>query len=509
MKRIIFILISACMSVCMFACPSIAQTVSMEAQNLTFSYPDSWLVLSPQLAMVYAPLLEEKGIDASALSTELEEQGILSRAYRPDFSQHMSVIVKEDALSQEIFQIEEMTEEQKKELRSLADSGRLFETTGYRAQDVEWQKEGGDYWLYIHYLKTFSDKAVGRGLRYVTVKNGMYVMLDWQIGNGRFGNRDLSYFRTFTHDLSVTKVLDSPTRTVRLAADIPQETTTADLVITGKTTGNATLIVETMSEAGGMEILSVGQAGANGAFSLLVPLEEEGTFDLRLTASKEGMNDASVSGTVTFSAKTLPVTVYGIEDSGVHTVTENKTVLSGQTLAGVQMQLVTPFGLSKKRSNNDGTFSFDLSTETPGEYRYTLILNKNGFNQRRIPFTLVRVMTEDQEHAEIRKAAEKIAYKQLQKNLDEHQGKVMSLYGPVTEVSSGGGAYYVRMHFNKGADGVWYNPVVIASDTDMGAKIGDMITAVVEVDGVFEEQDAQGEPLMIPRFNLLFVDKIE
>jgi len=79
----------------------------------------------------------------------------------------------------------------------------------------------------------------------------------------------------------------------------------------------------------------------------------------------------------------------------------------------------------------------------------------------------------------------------------------------VTEVSSGGGAFYIRMHFNKGADGVWYNPVVIASETDMGAKVGDMITVVAEVDGVFEEQDAEGEPLMVPKFKLLFVDKVE
>ena len=56
---------------------------------------------------------------------------------------------------------------------------------------------------------------------------------------------------------------------------------------------------------------------------------------------------------------------------------------------------------------------------------------------------------------------------------------------------------------------MWYNPVVIAAETDMGAKVGDMITAVVEVDGVFEEQDAEGEPLMVPRFKLLFVDKVE
>ena len=509
MKRIISIFICVLTFALLLPCAAMAQTISMDAQNLTFSYPDTWLVLSPQLAMVYAPLLEENGIDASALSEELEKQGIVSRAYRPDFSQHMSIIVRSDSLSEEIFQIGEMTEDQKKELRALATNGRLFETTGYRTQDVEWQKEGGDYWLYIHYTKHFGDKTVGRGLRYVTISNGMYVMIDWQIGNGHFGNRDLSYFRSFTHNLSVTKVIESPMRTVRLTADIPQETTTSDLIVTGKTAAHATLVAETPDGAGSMKILSVGQAGANGTFSLLVPLEEEGKFDLRLTASKEGMHDASISKTVSFSAKTLPVTVYGIEESGVHTVTENKTALTGKTLAGVQMQLVTPFGLSKKRSNGDGTFSFDLTTETPGEYRYTLILSKDGFNQRRIPFTLVRVMTEDQQHKEIRKTAEKIAYKQLQKNLDEDQGKVMSLYGPVTEVSSGGGSYYVRMHFNKGADGVWFNPVVIAADTDMGAKVGDMLTAVAKVDGVFEEQDAEGEPLMVPRFELLFVDKVE
>lgn len=505
MKRILLLLFALLLVPQM----AMAQVIAMDEAHVSFDYPDSWLVVSPQLAMVYEPLLGEHGLDAAALSQEMDEQGVLSRAYSPDFKQHMSVIVRTDDLSEDIFHIGEATEEQRKSLRSLAQNNRLFETTGYRTQDVEWQKERGAYWLYIHYLKTFGDKTVGRGLRYVTVQNGMYVMLDWQIENGRFGNRDLNSFRARTHDLAVNKKLDTPTRTVRMTAEIPKETTAADLIITGKTAGGATLVAEAPNSRGEMEILSVGQAEGNGSFSLLVPLEEEGTFDITLTASKEGMNDASLSGTVTFSAKTLPVTLVGVEESGVHTVTEKKTTISGQTLAGTQIQMVTPFGLSKKRANGDGTFSFELSTEDAGEYRYTLILNKSGFNQRRIPFTLVRVMTADQEHAEIRKTAEKIAYKQLQRNLDEHQGKVMSLYGPVVESSSGGGAYYVRMHFNKGADGVWYNPVIIAAKEDMGAKVGDMITAVVEVNGVFEEQDDQGEPVMIPRFDLLFVDKVE
>ena len=506
MKRIISLIVLLLVLSCGAAC---AQTIAMPEQGLTFEYPDSWLVVSPQLAMVYAPLLEENGIDSAQLSQDLEEQGVLSRAYRQDFRQHMSVIVRADDLSGEIFDSVDISEEQRRELRRMAENNTIFETTGNRTQDVQWQKENGEYWMYIHYVRTFADEVTGRGLRYLTVKNGMYVMLDWQIDSGRFGNRDLNSFRARTHDLTVNKIADAPARTVRLTAEIPQETTVSDLIITGKATANAELIAQTPDARGEMQLLSVGQAGQSGSFSLLVPLEEEGTFDIMLTAIVEGMEPASVSGTVSYSAKTLPVTLGGIEDGGVHTVTSDKTTISGSTLAGTQMQLVTPFGVSKKRAANDGTFAFELTTQDEGEYHYTLILDKDGFNQRRYPFTLARVMTDDQEKASVRKTAEKISYKQLQRDLDENRGKVMSLYGPVSEVSQSGSSYYIRMQFNKGIDSAWYNPVVIVAKEDMGAKVGDMITVVCEVAGVFEEQDSQGEPVMVPRFNLLFVDKVE
>ncbi len=505
MKRILACLLLGLLAPCM----AMAQTVTMEAQGITFDYPESWLVVSPQLAMIYAPLLEEQGIDGAALSKELEEQGVRSRAYRDDFRQHMSVITRADDLSGEIFDSVNITEQQRRELRRLAENNKIWETTGNRTQDVEWHKEGGEYWLYIHYVKTFADDIIGRGLRYVTVKNGMYVMLDWQIDSGRFGNRDIAGFRARTHDLIIEKTANAPTPAVRLTAEIPQETTVGDLIITGKATANSTLVAQAPDARGEMQLLSVAQVGSGGSFSLLVPLEEEGTYDITLTASMDGMQDASVSGSVTYSAKKLPVSLSGIEDGGVHTVSTSKTVLSGQTLAGAQMQLVTPFGVSKKRAGNDGTFSFELTTDVAREYHYTLILDKDGFDQRRYPFTLLRVMTDDQQKEEVRRTAEKISYKQLQRDIAEDRGRVMSLYGPVSEVSHSGSAYYIRMQFNKGLDGTWYNPVIIVAKEDMGAKVGDMITVVCEVSGVFEEQDSQGEPVMVPRFDLLFVDKVE
>ena len=511
MKRIFRILTAAlalALALCA-PCLGAAQTVRMDDVHLSFDYPDSWLVLSPQLARVYAPLLEEKGMDAKALSADMELQGVKTRAYNPAFNQRMSVIVSSDALSQEIFDISRITDEQRKTLRSRAENNRLWETTGNRAQDVEWQKEGGVYWLYLHYTRTYGDKTVGRGLRYLTVRNGMYVAIDWQVDDGRFSNRDLRAFRAQTHDLAVARQLDMPAMTVRLEAQLPTETSVSELKIKGKSTPGATLLLETPDDTGAMFTLAAAQAGANGSFELHASLEEEGMYDLTLTASLEGMNDSVIAGTLSYSAKTLPVTLDGVEEGGVHTVMKNKTTLSGKTLAGVQMQLVTPFGLTKKNSGKTGSFSFDLTTEDAGEYKYTLILSKSGYDQRRVPFTLVRVKTDDEERAEVRRTAEKLSYKTLQRDLEENRGKIMDLYGPVSQVSDAGGAQYIRMQFNKGADGTWYNPVIIVAREEMGAKEGDMISAVVKVAGVFEEQDAQGEPVMVPRFELMFVDKVE
>jgi len=501
------ILICAALLLLLLAAPALAQRVDMDDVFLSFNYPDTWLVVSPQLARVYAPLLEDAGIDADALSQEMLEQGVESRAYSEDFAQRLSVITLSDDLSGEIFDMADVTDAQRKTMRSRAQNNGLFETTGLRTQDLEWQKEGGLYWLYIHYTITRGDKTVGRGIRYMTVKNGMYVILDWQKDEGRFSNRELSSFRSRIADLAVTQQITQPVRSVKLTATIPAETSVSTLTITGTASANAALVAEAPDAAGAMRTLSVGRAGTGGKFSLTVELEEEGAYDITLTASSEGMNPASVTGRTVYSAKTLPVSLEGVPENGM--VDTDTVKIKGQTLAGVQLQLVTPFGLSKKRADNDGSFSFEHTTDEEREYSYTLICDKDGFNQRRIQFTLSRVMTDAQQKQKIKAGAEKISYKNLQKNREEDQGKLMSLYGPVTSVSEGGGTHYVRIMFNKGADGEWFNPVVIVAGEDMGVKVGDMISVVATVAGVFEEQDAAGDSVSVPRLELVFVDKVE
>ena len=57
MKHIVlFLLLAALM---LPACAA-AQRIVMDGAHVSFDYPDSWLVVSPQLARVYAPLLEDE-----------------------------------------------------------------------------------------------------------------------------------------------------------------------------------------------------------------------------------------------------------------------------------------------------------------------------------------------------------------------------------------------------------------------------------------------------------------
>ena len=120
-----------------------AQTVVMDEGHVAFDYPDSWLVVSPQLCGVYAPLLEDAGLDADELARELEQTRTLSRAYNENYTQYLSVMIGEDELSQEIYEIENATDSQRATLRRRVEANSFWETTGLRTQDAEWQKEDG------------------------------------------------------------------------------------------------------------------------------------------------------------------------------------------------------------------------------------------------------------------------------------------------------------------------------------------------------------------------------
>ena len=482
-----------------------AQTIRMEDGYAAFDYPDTWMVLSPQLCTVYAPLLEKQGMDPAALRSSMEKGHILSCAYNPDFSQRLSVLCWSDDTSQSLFDIGRVETGERRRIRAQAENNTLWESSGMRTQDAEWQTVSGRYWLYLHYLRTENGETVGRGLRYITIHNGQYIALDWQISNGRFSNRDLGTFKSRVQQIVFLQELEEPMQTVALDTELPTETSSGKIEISGTATPGAELVLTIESESILKRTAGETTAGPRGSFKIEFSLEKEGEVDLVLTAHADGMIDQVLQSTVTYNSKTLPVS--GIDDS--RTVSEDKLVITGKTLAGTQLQLLTPYGISKKRAANDGSFSFELNTKEEGTYNYTLVLDKSGYLQRRYPFTVIRIKTDDQQKADIRKTAVRLKYRDLQKDQESNLGKVMSIYGPVTEVSTGGDTSYIRMQFTKSVGNTWTNPVIIVCEGTTEVTSGQYISAVVTVDGIYMEQDDAGNDVAVPRFQLLFIDRVE
>ena len=491
--------------VCLLASGAMAQTIRMDEGYAAYDYPDDWLVLSPELCRVYAPVIREKGMDPEALALDMGNTHVLSCAYNADFTQRLAVLVWEEEASQKIFDIGRAQTGDRRRIRANVEANSLWESRGYRTQDAEWQNVGDRYWLYIHYTKTDNGETVGRGLRYLTIHNGQFVALDWQNSGRRFSNRDLAQFRSWLQKMIFLKDIEEPMREITLNVELPTETSSGNLDIAGTTEPGADVTLSIESEQIALQTLDETTAGNRGAFRFRVSLEKEGETELIVHAHADGLIDASVRGWITFNSKTLPVS--GIDEN--MTTSQDQVVISGTTLAGTQLQLISPFGLSKKRAQNDGSFSFELNTKEEGSYDYTLLLEKSGYVQRRFTFTVVRIKTDDQQRDEIRKTAVRIKYRDLQKGLESDLGKVLNVYGPVSEVSSAGDITYIRMQFSKNAGGKWINPVVLTCESDPGLQAGNYISAVVAVDGAYTEQDDAGNDISVPRLKLLFIDRIE
>ncbi|MBQ9009022.1 MAG: hypothetical protein IJ088_06800 [Clostridia bacterium] len=491
--------------ICLMAAGAQAQTIRMDKGYVAYNYPDTWLVLSPELCRVYAPMIRERSMDPDALAQDMEKTHVLSCAYNTDFSQRLAVQVWEEEASQKLFDIGRAQTGDRRRIRANVEANSLWESRGYRTQDAEWQNVGERYWLYIHYTKTDNGETVGRGLRYMTVHNGQYVVLDWQNSGRRFSNRDLAQFKSWLQQMVFLQDIEEPMREIPLNVELPTETSSGNLEIVGTTEPGAEVMLSIESERTVLHTVEETTAGNRGTFRFRYSLEQEGDTELIVHAHADGLIDATARGWVTFNSKTLPVS--GIEEN--MTTSQDQVIISGMTLAGTQLQLVTPFGLSKKRAANDGSFSFELNTKEEGSYDYTLLLEKSGYVQRRFTFTIVRIKTDDQQREEIRQTAVRIKYRDLQRGLESDLGKVLNIYGPVSEVSSGGGLNYIRMQFSKNAGGKWVNPVILTSESDPGVQAGNYISAVVAVDGVYMEQDDAGNDVSVPRLKLLFIDRVE
>lgn len=490
---------------CLFAVPCLAQEIVMDDIFATMEFPDTWLVLSPQTLSVYEPLLSEAGFDASGMRDRYESDGIVVEAWDEEYKQSMRVMVTTDERSATLFDITRATDTQLRSLRTYYETKSNFTATAYRYQDVAWQThpQYGRFLFLRYNLVDENKNIVERGVRYFTIRNGMNYFIDWTIPDRRFTNKDLAAFKETLASFGFTALLDAPPLEIPLTADIPAEVSSAQVTLTGTTLGNAALSIFLSDGESEGEVISVGTAQPNGTFSIFFDLPAEGTYQVALVASAPDYADNTLRQTLVFQASLLRVSIDRWPDDPWQ---EDTFTLTGETLAGASLQLITDKGVVTKKVGNNGRFTFELNTPTEGTYTYTLVVNKGKYTQRRFPFTINRVFTDTEALTRIKKQATTINYNDLKKKLSDHTGKVMRLSGQVADISEGEGVVFIRLMLHRDTKGVWTRPVIIACEELPAVTLGQRATLYGYVDIAYMEQDASGEDVVVPGFTFICMD---
>lgn len=501
MKRALFIFL---MLMLFMACPcALAQQVVMEDSGAAMEFPDPWLVLSPATVRVYASVLSDAGMDAEAMAARYAQDGVVCEAWSEDFTQCLRLTLTTDERSQRIHDIERATDGERSTIKNLFENNRYEgQKSNVRYQSASWVTHStmGRFLLTRYNVKE-NDEITARGLQYFTIRNGVNYVIDWSVTGRRLTNADLTWFRQgILENFIFTVQIDPPPLPVTLEASLPSETGNAALRLEGRTSANAGLSLTYMDGESAEEVLSVGSANSDGTFTLNFELPQAGVYTITLTAEKEGYTPASISGQLTYEPKLLPVNFTELPEGEV---TGDMTPLSGVTVAGATLQLLTDKGVTTKRAGSTGTFSFELTTKEAGEYSYTLAVDKTGYDQRRIPVHFTRVITDQQQMQKIKDSAQRISYANLQKKSGQYLGTVMRLSGQVAEVTEGQGSWFIRLNIVKSAKGTWGSPVLISCGENPGIETGSNIVIYASVAEPFIEQDAEGADVTVPGFTFI------
>lgn len=501
MKRIALLGLTALLCLLFVSC-ACAQTITMESVYAQLEFPETWLVLSPQLLHAYEPLLSQNGFDVSGMAERYESEGVIAEAWDESFLQSMRVMVTQDTRSQTLFDIDRSTTAERSAMARYYESESNFAATPYRFKQVEWQKHAKyGRCLFLRYNVVDEDGDITeRGVRYITIKNGMNYILDWTIPDRRFTNRDLNAFKARLETLTFMAFLEAPPLPTQLSADIPAEVSNSHVELSGTASENAGIYVTLSDGEGPGEVVSVGSADAKGNFSIYFDIPAEGSYSVTLTAEKDGYADASIRQTIVYEGSLLPVS---IDAWPTDPWTQDTFTLRGETLVGSELQLITDIGLVKKKPGADGSFKFELNTPDEKVYNYTLVVNNGKYTQRRFTFTINRVYTQSQEIARLKKSAVSISYRNLQTKANEYKGQVMRLSGYVSEITPGEGVVFVRLMLSRNTKGVWTTPVIIACEETPSIEQGKRAVIYGYVSTPYYEQSGEDTNVAIPGFTFI------
>lgn len=510
MRKLIFLMAMVlCVLMCAFAC---AETVVLDTIHATVDIPDKYIVLTPDNLDLHPEQVSRMGTTKDALLTDWAARGVLVQAWSKDEDVCLEITAVQDDDAQQYFDVDAQTTQ----MRSSYRSSHLKNTRGdgWTYQTAEWKKttQYGRF-LMLKYKRELNGETI-RGYARKTIRNGYTITLDLQVFGRGLKKADDSAMNTIMKSWKFTQELDKPADAVsrlNFTSRPPLETNTGKFTLKGTCDPGLHIIGVVMRMSSPEPIIYETTSTKKGNFSMDVVLPEEGVWLMTLTVENGSLiTEEIVFDTTTYKKTLLPVNLdegveIKLEGSDTHTLTKDKTVISGKTIKGVTVQcLVEGANTYEKlvRTNNNGKFSFSVDTSAAGDYEITLVLSKKNLSTRRFVINARRTLTEAQRKEQIRESAVKPAYSTLTKKLTGYTGRNMGYELFASEIIPSGDEWIIFMGMNK-TKTAYKNIVVVMTDEEPTFAVGDKVKMYGECIGAYEVTSEDGTK-SYPCFQLHF-----
>ncbi len=436
---------------------AVAETYTFDSIHAQLTIPDGVydVVLTQDNVTQNTGWLTEQGIDPDAYPNYMQEESILLEAHDLTNGRVFVLTAKKNTDADNYFNLNQQDEEMRRFFRVSHTDGSAYGILGFTYTSAVWKNYGDNV---LRFLQTKYSLSEGGEVKYSgyqrrTINNGYTITLDMQVPAGRAAkDADEKALEKIMTTFKFTTQLPMPPVPVKLilSSAIPRETNDANITIKGTTGSKANVEIKvTPSTSGDATIYNV-TATSSGAFSQAIKLPAQGTYSIRITATKEGALENSSAYPVSYNASTLPVSI----TSEPASVLGDSTVIAGTTLSGAKVQLSVTGPVTIHKTDTGPNFSFKIDTSAEGEYVFSLTIEKKGLAERHTAYKGTRAYDESDRQAKIKDTAKKPAYSTLKSSTSKYINTVVTYTAYIVSIEEtfAGQEWVYRMALTKNKD---------------------------------------------------------
>lgn len=464
-------------------------------------------VLTAENLSANSAFLAEQGLTAETAAVQFQTGGILLKAYDRKNGRIFILSAIQDDEAGQYFNINEQTPEVRAGYRRRHAIGEYYRSLGYLYKSVEWKNfKGVGRWLMLKYDLSRDGEVLHRGFQRRSIYNGYTITFDMQSeGRRALVPGDNTALNKIFDTLSFEQTEGLPELPVMFIENntAPVETAEPSFVMSGTTAPGArlTAVIGSFSTAQTQVIEET--AKKSGAYSITVTLPNEDMYFMTLTVEAEGKKTLEKQYAITYRKGLMRVTMTNTPPEQL----EGDTLrIAGVAAPNAEVSLSVNGKTTSKKASAKGAFSFTVDTYREGNYEFELVITKKGFEPRAFSYKAVRALTDEARMVRITNSAQTPTYKNLLRNIDRFDGKVLSFEGYLTSSENSNGEWIMLFALKKSGEN-YGSYMLLTSEKDPGVDVGSKAKIYGTLVGTSSVRDAQGAEREYPKLQLHIIEK--